>query len=293
VARHPAPARPGRRGLSRLSLKQAVALGLIQGPAELLPVSSSGHLVLLPALLGWPYARLDADVRKTFEVALHTGAGLALAWLMREELAADARDPVGTALLAGPAAAVGYGLEPLIEERLSHPAIAAVALIAGGIGLAAADAARANAMSSPLYRVRPRQVCLTGCDPVKFALHLAVGLAQAAALVPGVSRNGATLTAARALGFWRDDAARLSWRAGLPIIAGATLLKGARVAGRGLDRDLRAPFAAGAVAAFASTLAAAPLRRLVLCSWAPLGAYRVALGAVALRRLHRLQWPRG
>src|SRR5206468_609333 len=122
---------------------------------------------------------------------------------------------------------------------------------------------------------------------------LAIGVAQAAALVPGVSRNGATLTAARALGFSRDEAARLSWRAGLPIIGGATLLKGARVAGRGLDPDLRAPFAAGAVAAFVSTLAAAPLRRLVWRSWAPLGVYRVALGAVALRRLHRLQWPRG
>jgi undecaprenyl-diphosphatase len=275
VARHPAPARPRRRGLSRLSVKQAVALGLIQGPAELLPVSSSGHLVLLPALLGWPYARLDADVRKTFEVAMHTGAGLALAWLMREQLVADVRDPVGTALLAGPAAAAGYGLEPLIEERLSHPAIAAVALIAGGIGLAAADAARPDAARADARRL------------------LAIGVAQAAALIPGVSRNGATLTAARALGFSRDEAARLSWRAGLPIIGGATLLKGARVAGRGLDPDLRAPFAAGAVAAFVSTLAAAPLRRLVLRSWAPLGVYRVALGAVALRRLHRLQWPRG
>jgi undecaprenyl-diphosphatase len=122
---------------------------------------------------------------------------------------------------------------------------------------------------------------------------LSVGLAQAFALVPGVSRNGATLTAARALGMDRREAARLSWRAGLPIIAGATLLKSIRVAQRGLPKDLHAPFAAGAGAAFASTLAAAPLRHAVERSWLPLGAYRVALGAIALRRLHRLEWPRG
>ena len=117
--------------------------------------------------------------------------------------------------------------------------------------------------------------------------RLLVGAAQACALVPGVSRNGATLTAARALGFDRDTAARLSWRAGLPIIAGATLLKVTRLAQRGLDPELRGPFAAGAAAAFASTLAAAPLLRVR--HQRAIAAYRVALGAFAL---HRLEWPR-
>ena len=252
-----------------------MALGLIQGPAELLPVSSSGHLVLVPALLGWPYARLDADVRKTFEVALHAGAGLALAWLMRDEIRASLRDPVGTAVLAAPAAIAGAALEPLIEERLSGPKVAAIAQIAAGALLATADATSQNR-----YGVRPHS-------------GFAIGVAQAAALVPGVSRNGATLTAARALGFSRPQASRLSWRAGLPVIGGAVALKGLRVARRGLDPGLRAPFAAGAAAAFASTLAAAPLLRLTQRSYLPLGAYRVALGAFAVGRLHRLQWPRG
>jgi undecaprenyl-diphosphatase len=281
VALHPrAPAARRRnrlrRHVTRLSVRQAVALGLIQGPAELLPVSSSGHLVLVPALLGWPYSRLDADVRKAFEVALHAGAGLALAWLLRDDARAALCDPAGTALLAGPAAAIGFGLEPLIEEHLSDPDVAAVAQIVSGCALAAADV--------------PRQ---GGVRPLQAGDKLAIGLAQAAALVPGVSRNGATITAARSLGFSRSESARLSWRAGLPIIAGATALKVARLAQRGLDRDLRAPFAAGAVAAFGSTLAAAPLLRLATRRYAPLAAYRVALGAVALRRLHRLQWPRG
>jgi undecaprenyl-diphosphatase len=261
------------RRSDRLTLRQAVALGLIQGPTELLPVSSSGHLVLVPALLGWPYARLDADVRKTFEVALHTGAGLALGWLRREDARAALCDPVGTALLAGPAAAIAFALEPLIEERLSAPRVAAIAQIASGCALAVAD--------------------LGGVSPRRTGDKLAIGVAQVAALVPGVSRNGSTLTAARALGFSRAEAARMSWRAGLPIIGGATVLKLARVAQRGLDRDLRAPFAAGSAAAFASTLASGGLLRLAERRYAPLAAYRVALGALALRRLHRLQWPRG
>jgi undecaprenyl-diphosphatase len=242
-----------------------------------LPVSSSGHLVLVPALMGWPYARLDAELRKTFEVALHAGAGVALAWLMREELAEDLRDRLGTALLAGPAAVAGLALEPMIQSRLSDPKVAAAAQIASGLALAAADVKRP----------------LRGRTPTGLLYVLSVGLAQAVALVPGVSRNGATLTAARALGAGRRDAVRLSWRAGLPIIAGAAALKGARLRRRGLDPQLRAPFAAGAAAAFASTLAAAPLRRATERSWLLLGAYRVALGAIALRRLHRLQWPRG
>jgi undecaprenyl-diphosphatase len=291
VALHPRAPAARRRNrlrqpLSRLPVRQAVALGLIQGPAELLPVSSSGHLVLVPALLGWPYSRLAADVRKAFEVALHAGAGLALVWLLRDDARAALCDPAGTALLAGPAAAIGFGLEPLIEERLSNPSVAAAAQIVSGCALAAAD----------VEGVTPRQTgdtAVGGVRPLQAGDKLAIGLAQAAALVPGVSRNGATLTAARALGFSRSESARVSWQAGLPIIAGATALKVARLAQRGLDRDLRAPFAAGAAAAFGSTLAAAPLLRLATRRYAPLAAYRVALGAVALRRLHRLQLPRG
>jgi undecaprenyl-diphosphatase len=259
---------PSRRDHG-LSLRQAVALGLIQGPAELLPVSSSGHLVLIPALMNWPYARLPADVRKAFEVALHTGAGAALGLLLREDALAAAKDPIATTLLAGPAAAIAFALEPVIEERLSGPRIAAVAQIAAGCLLAIADA-------------RPARR-----SDVRLLDRIAVGAAQAMALVPGVSRNGATLTAARALRLDRETAAGLSWRAGLPIIGGATLLKVVRLSQRGLAPELRAPFAAGATAAFLSTLAARPLLRVR--RYRVTAAYRIALGAIALRRLDRLQ----
>ena len=268
MALHPGAPSSRRKRHARLSVGQAVVLGLIQGPAEVLPVSSSGHLVLIPALLDWPYARLPADVRKTFEVALHAGAGLALLWVLRRDAAAAARDPVGTTLMTAPAAAVALALEDRIEERASDPRIAAGAQIASAIAMA---------MATPGSRTDPG-----------VADRLMVGAAQACALVPGVSRNGATLTAARALGFDRDTAAQLSWQAGLPIIGGATLLKLTRLAQRGLDRDLRVPFAAGAAAAFAATLAAAPLLRVR--RQRAIAAYRVALGAFAL---HRLEWPRG
>jgi undecaprenyl-diphosphatase len=251
-------------------------LGLIQGPAEVLPVSSSGHLVLVPALLGWPYAQLPADVRKAFEVALHTGAGAALAWLLRDDAVAAATDPLASALLAGPAAAIAFALEDPIERRASGARTAALAQIAGGCALAAAARGALRGKQPPRQEGDARRRDLA-----------VVGAAQAAALVPGVSRNGATLTAALELGFDRETAVRLSWRAGLPIIGGATLLKLGRLSQRGLARDLRVPFAAGAAAAFASTLAARPLLRVR--HYGPIGAYRMALGAIALRRLHRLQ----
>ena len=266
MALHSRAASPRRR--ARLSVRQAVVLGLIQGPTEVLPVSSSGHLVLVPALLRWSYSDLPADVRKTFEVALHTGAGLALLWLLREDAKAAAQDPLGSTLLTAPAAGIALTLEDTIERHASTPRIAAGAQVVSAVAMAAAR---------PGSRER-----ITVLD------RLVVGAAQAAALVPGVSRNGATLTAARALGLDRETAARISWRAGLPIIGGATLLKLVRLKQRGLDRELRAPFAAGAAAAFASTLIAAPLLRVR--HQGAVAAYRVALGAYAL---HRLQWPRG
>jgi undecaprenyl-diphosphatase len=224
--------------------------------------------VLVPALLDWPYARLPADVRKAFEVALHTGAGLALGWLLREDVAECIRDPARTALLAAPAAAIALALEDTIEQRASTPRVAAAAQIVSALAMAAA---------------RPGSRGVAGTLD-----RLLVGAAQACALVPGVSRNGATLTAARALGFDREAAARLSWQAGLPIIGGATVLKLVRLSQRGLDPRLRVPFAAGAAAAFASTLAAAPLLRVR--HQRVIAAYRISLGAFAL---HRLEWPRG
>lgn len=248
-------------------------LGLIQGPTELLPVSSSGHVALVPELLGWPYPSLDPELRKSFEVALHAGTAAALLIALRGEVADAARDltlrrAAHIAASFAPAAAAGLLLERSIERRLGSRRGIAGAQIAAGLGLLLADRAPA----------------LRGAESARTIDHLLIGAGQAAALAPGVSRNGATLTVARLRGFRRIDANRISRRAALPVIVGATVLKGARLARRGLPRPVAGAFAAGAAAAFTSTLLSAPLvaRADRARSYAPFAAYRVALGAVSL-----------
>jgi undecaprenyl-diphosphatase len=241
-----------------------------------LPVSSSGHLVLVPALLGWSYVELDDELRKSFEVALHAGTALALLIALRDEVAEAVRSLDGPRLVRHglslmPAGAAALGFERPIERRLGSAAGVARAQVLGGAALAIADRAPAT----------------RGHDEASARDALAIGLAQACALAPGVSRNGATLTAARLLHFERSAANRLSRHAALPIILAAAGLKGYRLWRRGLPRELAAPFAAGALAAFGSTLASSGLVRVVdgARSYAPFAAYRVALGALALWRL--------
>jgi undecaprenyl-diphosphatase len=274
------------RGRHRLSLGEAVALGALQGPTELLPVSSSGHTALIPWLAGWPYLRLAPESRKAFEVALHAGAGAALAIAMRGELLdaardLDARAGAVIALSLAPPALAGYALERVIERRLGGPRGIAAGLLAGGVAMALADA-------------RPGSRARRDAGP---ADGVALGVAQALALIPGVSRNGAALTAARARGFAREDAAALSWHAALPVIVGASALKGWRLTRRQLPgcgaraQAGRAPLV-GAAVAFASTLASArALRRLRLggCPLAPFAIYRCLLAALVLRRLRSAQ----
>ena len=241
-------------------------------------MSSSGHLVLVPALLGWRYGELDAELRKSFEVALHAGTALALLIGLRREVVEvvrelDARRLLRHALEMVPPAAAALAFERTIEQRLGDPRRVALAQIAAGAALAAAD-------RSPATRTRDEAGPLDG---------LAIGVAQATALAPGVSRNGATLTAARLLRFERSAANRLSRHAALPIIVAATGLKGYRLARRGLSGGEASPFGAGLAAAFASTLVSSRLVPLIDAarSYAPLAAYRVALGVASVALLRR------
>ncbi len=277
------------------SLRHAVALGLLQGPTELLPISSSAHITLIPWLAGWPYARMDGERRKSFEVALHAGAGLALAIHMRRELLHDvahlnARRAGVIALALAPPALAGYALGRPIERRLGGPRSIAAGLVGGAIAMALADAragaganADADSDGNGARAGRGRaQEDATARD------GLALGLAQAAALIPGVSRSGATLTAARARGFGRGAAQALSWHAGLPVILGASMLKGARMRRAGVAREQRVVLAVGGASAFLSTLAsAAAMRRLWReeRSLLPYAIYRCLLAALVLARL--------
>jgi undecaprenyl-diphosphatase len=271
---------PDRSRKPALPTRQAVALGLLQGPTELLPISSSAHAALLPWLLGWNYPQLDPELRKSFEVALHGGAGLALAIDMRSELlreasAMDARRATTIACSLAPAAIAGFALRGAIERRLGGPRSIAAGLAVGAVAMALADARRAHPART-LQEVGPRD-------------GLALGLAQAIALIPGVSRSGATLTAARARGFGRADAQTLSWHAALPVLLGVGALEGARLARSGAPAGARRALAAGAVSAFASTLASARAlrRRPGGRSLLPWSVYRGALALVVIRRLRR------
>ena len=275
-----------------LPLRRAVVLGLIQGPAELLPISSSAHINLVPWLRGWDYADLDPELRKSFEVALHAGTAVALLIgqreLLREELRSlDGRAVWVLALSFMPAAVVGYRLERPIERHLGGPGSIAAGLILGAFAMALADRHACRDAARP-----------PGGDPASLgrgrgeagpADGLALGIAQSLALVPGVSRNGATLTAARLRGFSRDQANLLSRIVALPIIAGATLLKTVRLMRRGLMPGQGRVIAAGTAASFLSTLASQRLIGLVerdRALW-PYAAYRTGLAVVILRRLRR------
>jgi undecaprenyl-diphosphatase len=269
---------PGRQPLP---LRHALALGLAQGPTELLPVSSSGHSSLIPWLCGWSYDELEPESRKAFEVVLHAGAGIAIAVAMREELTEavaqfDRRRGGLLALSLAPPALAGLLLRRPIERRLGGPRSIAAGLLAGAAAMALADAGPPEGK---------RRLAQAGPSD-----GLALGLAQALALIPGVSRSGATLAAARARGFGRRDAQTLSWHAALPVIVGASALEVLRIARRGVPADVRPALAAGGGAAFVSTLFAARLLggdrggragRALL----PYALYRCLLAMAVLRRL--------
>ena len=265
-------------GKARLPARRAIALGIVQGPAELLPVSSSAHIVLVPWLAGWDWEAIDPELRKSFEVALHTGAAAALLIGQRRVIVEELRDlDLARVLFLGlsfvPAALVGYTLERPIERRLGGPRTTAYGLLAGAAAMLAAD-------------TRPQQRGRGEATPTD---GLALGVAQAAALAPGVSRNGITLAAARWRRFSRDQANLLSRTIALPIIVGATALKGTRLARRGTTPELRRTLALGLGASFASTLASQRLIALVerdRALW-PYAAYRAALAAAVLVKLGR------
>ncbi len=244
----------------RRTEREALALGLLHGPVELVPVSSSGHVAAVPWLLGWEVAGWDGERRKELEVALHAGTALALLIVARP---ARLRPGLLAAAVLPPALA-GLALERRIEQRLGTPVTLAAGLLAGGLALVLAD------------RVEPTR----SAEEAGARDGAWLGLAQAAALIPGVSRSGATLAAARWLGFSRADASRLSWEVALPVLLGATGLKASRVTptSRGT-----VPLYVGAGAAFASTLATAGAigieRRAPLWPWA---AWRAGLAAAIL-----------
>jgi undecaprenyl-diphosphatase len=242
----------------RLSGWQALVLGLVQGATELLPISSSGHLILVPWAAEWRYLAEHEEFNKTFDVALHLGTlvavvlyfwrdlvALVVAWIRtlraRRIATRDERIAWFVVVATIPAAVVGAAGEDFIERRLGDPWQIAVLLAGFGVLLWVSD------------RVAQRR----GMDAIGFGGALGIGVAQSLSLAPGVSRSGITITAARFLGVDRDSAARLSFLLLVPITFGAVLLKGVKdVAIAGLPAGSAGPFVIGMLSAAVVGLAA-------------------------------------
>ena len=256
-----------------MGIGRAAVLGAVQGPTELLPVSSSAHLRIVPWILGWDLDDVSPEDRKAFEVAVHGGAALALLIGQRQLIVDELRRLDGRrisfiALSFLPAVAIGLALEEWIDRRLGGPRATAFGLIAGSIAMVAADRA-------------PQERNAVEATP---ADGLAIGLAQAAALAPGVSRNGSTLAAARARGFRRAQANLLSRTVALPVITAAAARKATKLRRRDVDPELARAATVGVGVAFASTLASQGLIRLIerdRSLW-PYAAYRTGLAALIL-----------
>jgi undecaprenyl-diphosphatase len=248
---------------------------LLHGPAELLPISSSGHLGAIPWLLGWT-DRDQPGLGKSFDVALHGGA--TAAWLLAprdvgqeilHDLRQTSRRPWFLALAVGLPGAAGLMLEDPIERRLGTPATIAAGLVAGSLLMLAAE------------RTHPSRAF----DEASARDGLWLGLAQASALLPGVSRSGAALAVARIRGWDRGDSRRLASAVGLPVIAGATVLKGLRMVRRPPGPDDREALVVGAGASFGSAWLLAPgLSRWSANSLRPCAIYRLTLALAILAR---------
>jgi undecaprenyl-diphosphatase len=265
---------------------QALVLGLVQGATELLPISSSGHLILVPWLGDWTYLKENDDFNQTFDVGLHLGTLLAVAGYFRHDVAALARALVRSlrrrrletpaervawlvAVATVPAALVGALGEEVIAERLGEPWQIAILLAAFGVVLWVAD------------RTTPRR----SLGDLGLGTAVAIGVAQSLSLMPGVSRSGVTISAGRLLGLDRDSAARLSFLLLVPITFGAVVYKGlVDVVLGDLPPGTTGPFVVGTLAALASGLAAiwALLGYVRRHSYSVFVVYRLAVAAFVL-----------
>jgi undecaprenyl-diphosphatase len=237
---------------------QALVLGLVQGATELLPISSSGHLILVPWLFDWEYLKEHESFNQTFDVALHLGTLVAVVAYFARDLGVLLRALVrsvgrrrietGSERIAWfvvvatiPAALAGFLGEDLIADHLGEPWQIAIVLAGFGVALWWAD-----------RRATTREMGELGLRAA-----VGMGLAQCLALMPGVSRSGITITAGRLYGLDRDSAARFSFLLLIPTVLGAVLLKGVKDVLLGeLPAGWEGPFLVGTLAAAGSGLLA-------------------------------------
>jgi len=264
-----------------MNLLHSAILGTLQGFTEILPISSSAHLILIPWFLHWPESGL------TFDVALHLGTLIALCLYFRRDIIdmtgnffnaiserslANTKQRLPFYILAGtvPAAIAGKTLEGPVEDFFrGNPAQIALLLIIFGLILALADSIGTKKEDM---------------ETITLKSALLIGLAQCLALMPGVSRSGITITAALLIGFNREASARFSFLLSLPIVAGAVILQLGHLIKAGIPPGETAPMLVGiATSAFFGYLSIAFLFRLVQKSTLyPFVWYRLIAGAGVL-----------
>ena len=265
----------------------AIILGLVQGISEFLPISSSGHLLLVPWLFRWhDFAGQPASFEKAFDVALHLGTLVAVVAYFWKDLVVYVRDGIRAVihrderatphgrlawlfvLGAVPAAVVGAVASNFIERKLGRPVIIAISLIVFGLLLGWADRLRGTKRLEDLDRNSA----------------LLIGTAQIIALNPGTSRSGITMTGGRLLGFSRDAAARISFLLAIPVTAGAIVFKLAKLVKDGIPSGFGGPLAVGVITAGISGWVAVwgTLKLIRTRSFAPFVVYRVLLGVTVL-----------
>lgn len=259
-----------------MNVWQAIILGIVQGLTEFMPISSSAHLVIVPRLLGWE------DPGLAFDVALHLGTLVAVViyfWSDLVQLLLDWLRSIRDRNLAAPYARLAWllligsvpgGVAGVLLEKAAGEAFRDLRLIgAATIGLAVV-----------LFIADRRGHGSRELPDLTWRDGLLIGAAQALALVPGVSRSGATITAGLFRGLKRDTAARFSFLLGTPLIAGAGLQQSLHIARTGLGGDSRAGFAAGVIAsAIVGYLTIALLLRyLRRHTTLPFVVYRIVLG---------------
>ncbi|MDD5594465.1 MAG: undecaprenyl-diphosphate phosphatase [Candidatus Margulisbacteria bacterium] len=213
-----------------MTIVQSIILGIVQGIAEFLPISSSAHLVFIPWLFNWPPHTL------TFDVALHIGTLFALLAFFWREWWGIIKSPLVWLLILGsvPGALAGFWGEKFFEETFRGPVTIAVFMIGLALLLWLAE----------IYSRKKRDLA-----SVNWFDALVIGLSQALALMPGVSRAGITMTTGLFMGLTRESAAKFSFLLSAPIIAGAGVYKGYGLLKHGLPADERLPFLVGLLTA--------------------------------------------
>ncbi len=241
-----------------MTILQALILGIVQGLTEFLPISSSGHLILVPWLFGWNFFQLHPDLNKTFDVALHLGTFIAAlvyfwrqivvilrAWVvsLRKRRVETADERLAWLLLIStvPAGLVGVAFESFVEDQLGKPYLICIMMFAFALVMLLAD--------------RTARLNKTMTD-MRWPGALGIGVAQAIALSPGVSRSGITMVTGLFMGLDRESTARYSFLLSVPVVGGAALLKLAQLAKDGMPPHMAQPFLVGTVAAAVSGLAA-------------------------------------